>query len=58
MKHSSEKARYPFTYGDENTNEVMLSDSIVKLMKSERFQSHMKSVFFAWLTILCYTLLR
>lgn len=44
------KAQYPFTYGDKNANEVMLSDYIVELMKTKKFQNYVTAVFFAFLT--------
>ena len=50
----NEKAQYPFTYGDENADEVRLSIYVVELMKTKRFQSHMVSVFFALLTLRSY----
>jgi hypothetical protein len=54
MKIFNEKAHYPFTYGDKNADEVMLSDYVVELMKTKRFQSHMTSAFFALLTLGSY----
>ena len=51
MLHSHEKAHYPFTYGDKNSDKVMFSDYIVELMKSKRFQSHMAAIFFAFVTL-------
>jgi|GEM_PF-4660451 len=50
----NEKAQYPFTYGDENADEVRLSTYVVELMKTKRFQSHMAAVFFALLTLGSY----
>ena len=54
MKHFTEKACYPFTYGDKNVEKVMLSDYIVKLMKTKRFKSHTTAIFFALLTLGSY----
>ena len=54
MKIFTEKANYPFTYGYNNSHEVMLSDYVVKLMKTKRFQSHMTAIFFALLTLGSY----
>lgn len=54
MKHFNEKAHYPFTYGDKNVDEVMLSDYLVELMRTKRFQSHMTAIFFALLTLVSY----
>ena len=53
--NSSEKAHYPFTYGDKNADEVMLSDYIVELMGTKRFQSHVTSMVFALLTLASYS---
>ena len=50
----NEKAHYPFTYGDINTDEVRLSDYVVELMKTKRFQSHVTAMFFALLAIGSY----
>ncbi len=54
MKVSNEKAHYPFTYGDKNVDEVMLSDYVVGLMKTKRFQSHVTAMFFALLVLGSY----
>jgi hypothetical protein len=54
MKTFNEKAHYPFTYVDKNVDEVMLSDYVVELMKTKRFQSHMTAIFFALLTLGSY----
>ena len=54
MKNFNEKAHYPFTYGDKNTDEVMLSDYVVELMKTKRFQSHVTAMFFALVAIGSY----
>lgn len=48
------KAQYPFTYGDKNANEVMLSDYIVELMKTKKFQNYVTAVSFAFLTLGSY----
>ena len=45
---------YPIMYGDQNVDEKMLSDYVVELMKTERFQSHVTAMFFAFLTIASY----
>jgi len=50
----NEKPNFPFTYGDRNTHEVMLSDYVVELIKTKRFQSHMTAIFFALLTLGSY----
>lgn len=54
MRTFNEKAHYPFTYGDKNADEVMLSDYVVELMKTKKFQSHMTAVFFALLVLGSY----
>ena len=50
----NEKPNFPFTYGDKDTHEAMLSDYIVELMKTKRFQSHVTAMFFALLTLVSY----
>lgn len=45
---------YPITYGDKNVDEVMLSDYVVELMKTKRFQSHVTAMFFALLALGSY----
>lgn len=45
---------YPITYGDKNVDEVMLSDYVVELMKTKRFQSHVTAMFFAFLALGSY----
>lgn len=45
---------YPITYGDKNIDEVMLSDYVVELMKTKRFQSHVTAIFFALLALGSY----
>ena len=45
---------YPITYCDKNVDEVMLSDYVVELMKTKRFQSHVTAVFFAFLALGIY----
>ena len=50
----NEKAHYPFTYGNRNADEVMLSDYVVALMKTEKFQSYAAALFFALLTLGSY----
>ena len=45
---------YPVTYGDSTDNELKLSDRVIEVTKSERFQSHMTAVFFAFLTLVSY----
>ena len=54
MKILNEKAHYPFTYGDRNVDEVMLSDYVIELMKTKRFQSHVIAMFFALLALGSY----
>lgn len=54
MKTFTEKANYPFTYGDKTDNDVMLSDYVVELVKNKRFQSHVTAISFALLTIGSY----
>ena len=54
MKILNEKTHYPFTYGDKNVDEVMLSDYVVELMKTKRFQSHVTAMFFALLALRSY----
>ena len=54
MKNFNEKAHYPFTYGDTNVDKIMLSDRVVKLVKTKRFRSHMTAVFFALLSVVSY----
>ena len=45
---------FPITYGDKNVDEVMLSDYVVELMKTKRFQSHVTAMFFALLALGSY----
>jgi hypothetical protein len=45
---------YPITYGDKNVDEVMLSDYVVELMKTKRFQSHVTAIFFALMALGSY----
>ena len=45
---------YPITYGDSTENELKLSDRLIEVTKSERFQNHAKAVFFALLSIASY----
>lgn len=45
---------YPVTYGDKNVDKVMLSDYVVELVKTKRFQSHVTAMFFALLTLGSY----
>ena len=45
---------FPITYGDKNVDEVMLSDYVVELMKTKRFQSHVTAMFFAFLALGMY----
>ena len=47
MKSFDEKSQYPFTYGDTNADEVMLSDFVVELMKTEKFRNYVTALFFA-----------
>jgi len=48
----NEKAQYPFTYGDENADEV--STYVVELMKTKKFQNYITTLFFALLTLGSY----
>ena len=48
------KPHFPYTYGDENADEVRLSNYVVKLMKTKKFQNYVTGVFFALLTIGSY----
>lgn len=48
------KPCFPFTYGDDNEDEVRLSNYAVELIKTKRFQSHVTSLFFAFLTLARY----
>lgn len=45
---------YPIMYGDQNVDEKMLSDYVVELMKTKKFQNHMTAVFFAFLALGSY----
>ena len=45
---------YPITYGHKNVDEVMLSDYVVELMKTKRFQSHVTAIFFALMALGSY----
>ncbi len=47
----NQKAHDPSTDGDRNVEKVMLSDSIVELMKTKEFQNYAKSVFLAFLAL-------
>ena len=49
------KSHFPYTYGDNTSDEIRLSDWIVELMKTKKFQNHMTSVFFALLALGSYT---
>ena len=55
INNFNKKAQYPFTYGDKNADEVRLSDYVVELMKTKRFQSHVTAIFFALLTLGSYS---
>ena len=48
------KSHFPYTYGDENADDVRLSNYVVELMKTKKFQNYMRAVFFAILTIGSY----
>jgi hypothetical protein len=48
------KPHFPFTYGDENADEVRLSNYVVELMKTKKFQNYITAVFFALLTLGSY----
>ena len=48
------KPHFPFTYGDENADEVRLSNYVVELMKTKKFQNHMTAVFFALMALGSY----
>ena len=54
MKNFNQKAHYPYTYGDENADEVRLSDFVIELMKSRKFQSYVSAVCFALLALGSY----
>jgi hypothetical protein len=45
---------FPITYGDENVDKVMLSDSVVELMKNEKFQNYVKALGVAVLALGSY----
>jgi hypothetical protein len=45
---------FSFTYGDENADEVKLSDYVVELMKTKKFQNYVTAVFFALMTLGSY----
>lgn len=47
MANFNQKTHYPYPYGDKNANEVRLSDFVIELMKSKKFQRHLNAVFFA-----------
>lgn len=51
MKNFDKKVYFPITYGDTNIDEKMLSDFVVELMKSKRFQSYITAVFFALIAL-------
>lgn len=48
------KPHFPFTYGDENADEVRLSNYVIELTKTKRFRSNVTAVFFAFLTLGSY----
>ena len=48
------KPHFPFTYGDENADEVKLSNYVVDLMKTKKFQNYITAVFFALMTLGSY----
>ena len=48
------KPHFPFTYGDENADEVKLSNYVVDLMKTKKFQNYVTAVFFALMTLGSY----
>ena len=50
----TEKAHYPFTYGDESADEVKLSIYVVEFMKTKKFQNYITAVFVALLTLGSY----
>ena len=48
------KPHFPYTYGDKNADEIRLSNYVVKLMKSKKFQNYASKAVFAFLTIGSY----
>ena len=48
------KPHFPFTYGDENADEVRLINYVVELMKTKNFQNQITALFFALLTLGSY----
>ena len=51
MQNFNEKPHYSFTYVDKNSEEKMLSDYVVELMKTKIFQNHAAALFFDFLTL-------
>ena len=52
MKKFSEKANYPISYGNSTADKVMVSDYVVEVVKSEKFQRYMGSVGFTLLAVI------
>ena len=48
------KSHFPFTYGDKNADEIRLSNYVVELMKTKKFQNYITAVFFALLALGSY----
>ena len=51
MTNFNEKSQFPYTYGDKNVDEKLLSDYVVTLMKTKKFQNYITAVFFALLSL-------
>ena len=51
MGNFNNRPVYLFTYGDEDANNERISDYVVKVVKSERFQRHMGSVCIATMAV-------
>lgn len=54
INNFNNKAQYPFTYGDENADDIRLSNYVVELMKTKKFQNYVTAVFFALITLGSY----
>lgn len=54
MSNFLKKSNFPYTYGDDTEDQIMVSDHVVELLESPRFQSHMTAVLFAWFTVVSY----
>jgi len=55
MKSFDEKTHFPLTYGDKNSDKVMLSDYVVSAAKSKRVQKHLVAVVVALFTLGTYS---